>query len=147
MGDGSSFTKYCNKPRFGHNGFTDTLTVLQLSDDAARANWGGDWRMPTKTEWQELLDNTTSSWIYKKDWYGRLFTAKNGASLFLPAAGNRYLDNYAGVRIVCHYWSSSLDTNTPACAWNFLSYSDDGYDLMEDLRYCGYSVRPVRSAR
>lgn len=52
-------TKYCTRSDFGNNGFTDNLTVLLPEDDAATANWGNGWRMPTENEWRELIDNTT----------------------------------------------------------------------------------------
>ena len=59
--DGSSttLTKYCNKSNYGNNGFTDTKTVLDPEDDAAIANWGGAWRMPTYDEFSELKNNCT----------------------------------------------------------------------------------------
>ena len=43
-GSYSTLTKYCNNSSYGNNGFTDNKTQLELSDDAARANWGGSWR-------------------------------------------------------------------------------------------------------
>lgn len=54
-----NLTKYCNNSDYGYNGFTDNLTTLELSDDAAHINMGGDWRMPTIDEFTELLKNTT----------------------------------------------------------------------------------------
>ena len=50
----STLTKYCNNPYYGYNGFSDTLTVLQKGDDVVSVQWGDDWRMPTKKEWEEL---------------------------------------------------------------------------------------------
>ena len=58
------------------------------SYDAARTNWGGSWRLPTKAECQELLDNCKSEWTTVSGVRGRRFTSKkNGRSIFLPAAG------------------------------------------------------------
>ena len=37
---------------------TDRKTQLVPSDDAARTNWGGEWRMPTVDEFEELTDLT-----------------------------------------------------------------------------------------
>ena len=87
MGSNNTLTKYCTDPNYGYNGFTDNLTILLPEDDAATANWGNGWRMPTKEEWQELLDNTTVTWTQQNGVNGRLFTGSNGNSLFLPAAG------------------------------------------------------------
>ena len=50
MGSYNTLTKYCNKTSFGYNGFTDNLTTLLPEDDAATANWGSGWRMPTEEE-------------------------------------------------------------------------------------------------
>ena len=50
QGGYNQFTKYCTKPEFGFNGFTDNLKTLQPSDDAATVNWGEGWRTPTIDE-------------------------------------------------------------------------------------------------
>lgn len=63
-------------------------TNLSLNEDAARANLGAPWRMPTAEEFQELFDNCTNVWTTQNGVYGRLFTSNvNGNSLFFPAAG------------------------------------------------------------
>jgi uncharacterized protein (TIGR02145 family) len=143
-GSKNTLTKYCNNSNYGNNGFTDNLTILQPSDDAATANWGSGWRMPTQAEWKELIDNTTHTCTTQNGVNGRLFTASNGNSLFLPAAGNRWDDelNYAGSR--GRYWSSSLDTDYPDGAqFLFFYYSADVYE--SSTRYNGQSVRAVRA--
>ena len=89
MGSYNTLTKYCTRSDYGFNGFTDNLTILLPEDDAATANWGNGWRMPTIEEWQELYQNTTHTWTTQNGVNGRLFTASNGSSLFLPAAGYR----------------------------------------------------------
>ena len=141
-GSSSTFTKYNTSSSFGT---VDNKTVLNLADDAARANWGGSWRMPTDGEWGELLDECTWEWknAYKGTTAGYLVTSKiNGNSIFLPAAGYRFggdLD-YAGY--YCFYWPSSLDTEGPDNAWrvDLLSGSGDGGGHSRDA---GQSVRPV----
>ena len=141
-GSYSTLTKYCNNSYYGYNGFTDNLTTLLPEDDAATANWGSDWRMPTKEEWLELCNNTTDTWTTQNGVNGRLFTASNGNSLFLPAAGLRWdgeLD-YAGS--IGFYWSSSLDTGYPFSAWRLdLDAGDTG--VSGSYRSYGFSVRPV----
>ncbi len=144
-GSESTITKYCNNSNYGNNGFTDYLTTLQLSDDAARANWGGDWRIPTKAEWEELKDNTTVTWTTQNGVYGRKFTASNGNSLFLPAAGscrNGSLD-FAGSYGL--YSSSSLSTDRPSRAWHLEFSSDYCSTTYSDRRY-GKPVRAVLPA-
>ncbi len=143
--------------------FTDNLTTLVPSDDAATANWGNEWRMPSAYQWIELQDNTDSAWTTQNGVNGRLFTASNGHSLFLPAAGSRWGDfrlfrallaadyrrddNLHDVGSYGKYWSSSLYTGDPCCAWHFRFDSGDYYYVNYDERYCGLSIRAVRSAR
>ena len=146
MGSDYTLTKYCNNPDYGYNGFTDTITILLPEDDAATANWGNEWRMPTAEEWQELYNNTTVTWTQQNGVNGRLFTASNGNSLFLPAAGWRWDSNLYGVGSDGLYWSSSLITGTPNRAWFFGFDSDYYYDEGSSYRYSGFSVRAVRSA-
>jgi hypothetical protein len=148
MGSYTTMTKYCTNSSYGYNGFIDNLTVLLPEDDAATANWGSDWRMPTKAEWQELYNNTTCTWTTQNGVNGRLFTASNGNSLFLPAAGYGYeyiLGDDAGGG--GYYWSSSLDLdiNRPFSAWFFTVFSSGYYMDRSYMRYYGRSVRAVRS--
>lgn len=139
-------TRYCNYSNYGYNGFTDDLTTLLPEDDAATANWGSGWRMPTKAEWEELLGNTTVTLASQNGVNGRLFSASNGNSLFLPAAGYRYYGDlyYAGG---CgYYWSSSLATGYPRNAW-LLGFNSGDYGMGSIVRSDGRSVRPVRSGQ
>ena len=57
-GDLYKLTKYCNNPKYGNDGFKDSLSILQSSDDVASLELGDGARIPTKEEWQELIDNT-----------------------------------------------------------------------------------------
>ena len=149
MGSENTMTKYCSNSNCGYNGFTDNLTTLLPEDDAATANWGSGWRMPTREEWQELYQNTTNIWTTQSGVHGRLFTATNGNSLFLPAAGVREGTslNFSGSYGL--YWSRSLWTDVPNNAWDlYLYFGSGGCDVEgSDPRYRGQSVRPVRSAR
>lgn len=142
-GSSSTLTKYCNNSSYGNNGFTDNKTQLELSDDAARVNWGGAWRMPTDAEWTELREQCTWTWTTQNGVYGTKVTSKtNENSIFLPAVGYRVGSslNYAGSG--CYYWSSSLCTDYPSSAWSVSFYSGS-VSRSYDYRYCGQSVRPV----
>ena len=144
-GNHDKLTKYCNNSGYGYEGFTDNLTMLLAEDDAATTNWGNGWRMPTKEEWLELCQNTTNTWTTRNGVYGRLFTASNGNSLFLPAAGSRwggYLDDAGSGG---YYWSSSLNTSNPYDAWYF-NFNSGNYSMYDNDRDNGRSVRAVRSA-
>ena len=84
-----AMNKYCSDPDWGFHWFVDSLTVLEPMDDAATANWGVDWRMPTKEEYEELYQNTTWVWTEINGVEGRLMTGPNGNSVFFPATGFR----------------------------------------------------------
>ena len=81
--------------------------------DAARANLGGSWRMPTAFELKELYDNCTSKWVTQDGVYGRLFISKiNGNSVFFPAAGGYYGTTLTYEELFGRYWSSSIVLQT-----------------------------------
>lgn len=141
--DNDKLTKYCSFSDYGYNGFTDNLTTLQASDDAATVNWGNGWRMPTWEEWQELFDNTTYIWTTQNGVDGQLFTASNGNGLFIPAAGIRDDGSSEFTGSYGIYWLSSL-YYYPSMA-DALQIGLDEYYGSD--RCWGQSVRPVRSAR
>ena len=139
-------TKYCQISSYGYNGYTDSLSVLLPEDDAATVNWGDEWRMPTRVEWQELYDNTTSTWTTRNGLNGRLFVASNGKSLFMPATGGRLGIAFSSPNCYGNYWSSSLTIEEPAGAW-YSGFGLDNYVVYYDGRTMGRSVRPVHSAK
>lgn len=143
-GDYDKLTKYCHNSDFGDNGFTDYLTTLQSDDDPATVNWGSGWCTPSKDQWYELLNNTNNTWTTQNGVEGSLFTSKkNGQTLFLPAAGLR-VDSGHPCHVSCNYWSRSLYTNNPNCAW-YLDFNYMGiYGMRYTSRPAGFSVRPVR---
>ncbi len=115
------------------------------SRDAARANWGGSWRMPTKAEFQELKDNCTWIWTAQNGHVGYKITGPNGNSIFLPAAG--YRDEGA---LKCggeygYYFSSTPDDRYPdsAIALRIDETETFGRDIGPFGFECGRSVRPV----
>ena len=141
-GDYDKLTKYCNKSSYGNKGFTDNLTALQSSDDPA-TSWGSGWRTPNKEQWDELLKHTTHQWTTQNGVKGRLFTAKNGQTLFLPAAGSRWDSELDHAGSDGNYWSRSLRTDTPSSAW-YLRFRSGNCRMDYHLRNGGFSVRPVR---
>ena len=133
-------TKYCTD---SYLGTVDNKTILELSDDAANANWGGDWRMPTKEEQDELRTECTWTWTAKNGVNGYIVTGPNGNSIFLPAAGFRNDSSLRSAGSNGNYWSSSLDTYDSYCAFVLYFDSSSVYSTNIDYRYYGQSVRPV----
>ena len=132
-GDGSAFTKYKTEG-----------DVLELDDDAAHANMGGDWHMPTPEQCQELIDNTTSEWATQDGVNGRLFTSKKDSSksIFIPAAGFASDGSLYDVGNGAVVWSSALDTYD-VYDGQYLSFSSNSVSLYGSRRYYGFSVRGV----
>ena len=139
-------TKYCNSSDYGYNGFSDNLTTLDSVDDAATASLGDGARIPTKEEWQELMDNTTAEWTTLNNVNGRKFTAANGNTLFLPAAGYFAVSELSSASTIGSYWSASLFTDNPNCARLFF-FKSDRQIIDEDYRYFGLPVRAVRDSQ
>ncbi|MCR5019012.1 MAG: hypothetical protein K6A64_09460, partial [Bacteroidales bacterium] len=105
--------------------------------------WGGSWRIPTNEEWTALREQCTWNWTTQNGVNGRLVTAANGNSIFLPAAGKRTGYALEDVGMFGYYWSSSLTTTggtDVACEVYFYSGNVDGYF---EARNYGLSVRPV----
>ena len=126
--------------------YSDNPDILPSDHDAATANWGEGWRMPTKAEFEELYNHTTVTWTTQNGVNGRLFTASNGNSLFLPAAGFRIDGSLYDAGSYGGYWSSSLNAGTPDGAWVLYFYSGSYY-MSNGYRIYGLSVRPVCSLR
>lgn len=146
MGSINTLTKYCTNSSNGYNGFTDGKTELVPEDDAATANWGSEWCMPTKAQQDELLAECTWQWTTINGVKGYLLTSKhNGASLFLPAVGYlRFELYYSGM--YGHYWSRTLGSSNQNTAYRLIFglTGEIGVNDDADLRCLGLSVRAVR---
>lgn len=144
--NGSNYrmTKYCTDSNYGT---VDSLNTLEPADDAAAVNMGGNWRMPTKEELDELRDSCT--WIWQEadnteynGVAGYKVTGANGNSIFLPAAGYRYRTSLSNANAYGFYWSASIYATRSDYAYRLYldsnSANTDYYD-----RYRGHPVRAV----
>ena len=131
----NSLTKYCSSPSYGCNGYTDHLTVLEPSDDAATVNWGGGARMATYNEWNEMLNNCSKTMTRQNRIWGILLTGPNGNTLFLPAAGYRSNSTIFTEGSSGYYWTSSF--YAPCGAYGIY------FDLdLKDISIKEISMRP-----
>ena len=145
-GNYDNLTKYNTNSEYG---IVDNKEQLDLKDDAARANWGGSWRMPTHKEWAELRDPENCIWAWtthpyyfddfwgELDMYGYKVTSKkNGNSIFLPVGD---WEDHASQS----YWTSSLYYHfSTQCAWAYYMKLND-ISSTDVLRCLGGKVRPV----
>ena len=156
-------TKYCNDSRCGKDGFTDTRTVLSLSDDAAYVNWGGSWRMPTHDQLQELKKQCY--WVWTENYNNTnvkgyiIYKAKAEADkgvitreslqllhtyyLYPLSAAHIFLPAYSEGR--GYYWSSSLSDYCQASALEIHYSSSTGLSvgINPRARLDGRTVRAV----
>ena len=134
------FSKYVLNSDYGT---VDHKLVLDLEDDAAHANWGGDWRMPTKEEVEELMTKCTWAWTTRNGINGYTVTG-NGNSIFLPANGMRS-SSIADEGTVGNYWSSSISGD--GTYYSISPYFSQSYKKSGNCyRYFGLGVRPVYGA-
>ena len=127
----------------GDSNYGGTEDPLDSSVDTASQVWGGSWHMPTRTQIQELTANTTYQWVanYKGSGInGGIFTATNGAVLFIPAAGRWSDGNQDDVGSYGYYWGSSPHGSDVAY---YLFFYNGDEDVNGYYREYGYSVRPV----
>lgn len=138
----------------------DGKTKLDPEDDAATANWGSGWCMPTSEQYKELTNSsyTDTEWTTLNGVYGRKITSKiNGHTIFFPAAGfrssdlviggndNDFLENQKDLGV---YWGGELDVIYHATKNATAFYFDVEGTFNGNwfcYRYVGCSVRPVRS--
>ena len=118
--------------------------------DAATANWGSSWRMPTEKEMEELFENCTyENTTTDNDVRGFLMTGKNGNTIFLPAGG--YYGDYTAPSTLMskgvqgHYWTSTPGTNNKNAYYLIITTSSSGgtKDITYYLRYYGRLIRAV----
>ena len=143
-GSSTTLTKYCTDSSYGT---VDDKTTLEPTDDAASQIMGGNWRMPTAAEFQELYDNTTNEWVEGYNGSGvngMKFTSKtNGKSIFFPASGRAYGTEVSNRGSFGLYWSSSLHPSNSSgglSLYFFSGYIDPQYN---GNRYYGFCVRSV----
>ena len=109
--------------------------------DAARANWGGTWRLPTKAEFDELVNKCKWEWTTQGGKKGYRVIGPSGNSIFLPAAGWRSGSSLYDADTNGRYWNStSMSDSRVANNFSFGSsfLSTGGY-----FRLDGFPVRPV----
>lgn len=123
--------------------FYGTPSTLPLYSDAANASWGGAWRMPTKSEFDELM--SYCNWNKTSD--GFYVTGPNGRSIFLPAAGNAGGRQYA---FAGFYWSSTIDAKETKAAFALFFYEFTFETTLRRIkevdevpRWIGFTIRPV----
>lgn len=146
-GEADKLIKYCPVNMASYwdgTGAPDDKTILDSEDDVAYASLGGNWRMPTEDDRKELIDNCIWTWTMQDGVAGRLVTANNDNSIFLPAAHGYYYTYFYDDDFYGRYWSSSLEADTPYYArYVCFSSADASISRLNHDRRYGLSIRPV----
>ena len=121
----------------------DGKTVLDPQEDVETSRLGKGWRIPTKDEMEELVNECKWTWERLNGQLGWKVTGKNGKSIFLPAAGAYSSYRIAGVNELGRYWTSTRD-NSNYSAFN-LRFKDgrESIVVVDDTRFYGRPVRAV----
>lgn len=125
--------------------YTGTENPLAASADTAVQVWGGQWHMPTKTQFEELIANTTHQWVTDYEGSGKngaIFTA-NGQTLFFPASGDHSGGMTYDIGIKAYYWSSTPHEENVEWAYVLECNKDGGKEVRYMHRNFGLNIRPV----
>ena len=150
-GSDNTLTKYNYMSYYGTVDDKTEFADYNYVDDAAYAASNGTWRIPTGTEFDNLLSNTTGAWKTVNSVNGRTFTGKTtgytGKAIFLPAAGYRMGTSLYDQPPYAYgdYWASSyLPFGSPSNG-SYLNFGSGGADTGSYARCAGQSVRPVHT--
>lgn len=141
----NSATSYLTISQLQSLGYIDGEGYLTAQYDAASVNWGGDWRMPTYEEQQELVHNCRWTWMTQNGVNGYKVVGPNGKSIFLPAAGDYRYSSLTNAGFYGYYLSSEPSEYSGqnfACGLYFYKNAPGCLDPLQSRDY-GCSVRPV----
>lgn len=145
FGASAPFSKYC----------ADGKTVLEVVDDVVAQTYGSNYRMPTKTELQELRDSTDNIWVNDYNGIsglnGRKFMKKtdHNVFIFIPTSGYMLGENnippYPHNLTESYIWASELDGPNGDTA-GILQFTSSTIYVHNKQQQHGLHIRPVRSA-
>lgn len=139
-GDGDTFTKYASPN-----------DMLELDDDAAHVHMGGDWHMPTPTQIEELIENTTSTRTKLDDVNGVMLTSKKDESkfIFIPSTGFAWYGSIFDMDGAVYnnegdgnIWSSMTSMERINCG-QYLGFDTGDSSVGSGERSVGMSIRGV----
>ncbi|MBR6774562.1 MAG: hypothetical protein IKM23_02460 [Bacteroidales bacterium] len=140
----NSITYNLSMSELQSQGYIDGEGNLTPSHDAATAKWDGSWRMPTKDEIQELIDECSWKWTQINGVDGTKIIGPNGRCIFLPAAGYREGSSLIHADYDGCYWSSTPKDYLYNYHAYYLYFYDGDYHVHDYLTRCyGHTVRPV----
>ena len=141
QGSEKTMLKYCTNAAYGT---VDGKTRLEHADDAVCYNWGGQWRMPTREEFEELMTKCQWTVFSLNGNKGYKVTGPNGNCIFFPSSGYCYDGSFYLKGSRGYFWTSDLDTDKNSNAHGLLIRVDTPNTyIFSASRYNNYSIRPV----
>lgn len=137
----SALTRYCTSSQYGVVDNKDELKDYDYADDAARQILGGNWRIPTRAEWNELRAKCDWSYVDGQGNGTGYKVGGNDHAIHLPVTHTRF-DNI--IQNYCRYWSSSLGPSSGSAY--YISPSTSIYStaiISTEARCVGMQIRPV----
>lgn len=132
---------------------TDKKTRLDPEDDVAKVKWGGRWRMPTKEEFEELLNTCEVNFVaYPDDSSYKVYEVKgpNGNAIYFHLCGYMTMDKVRDYNQRAYFWSSDLNQVKSVIGFipneraiEFCLYNDGRKWVGKTSRYMGNPVRPM----
>ena len=140
--------------------FEGNQSPLPSYRDAATANWGAGWRMPTDDDFVELMSNCAWRWTTINGVNGYIVRGFNGNSIFLPACASRFDGTFFISKSADRdasesgsYWLSTMGQAPAETPTGFFwspkffditrSYISYGCTSLINYRTVGQTVRPV----
>lgn len=145
-----NYYKWYDRGRYVKYGDDDNLRTLELEDDVANVKLGNGWRMPTISEWDELLNpsNCKWEWIIVNGIKGYKVTSKKAgytnSSIFLPAAGGCGYLYFSMLGESARYWASTMNLATRTRNADYLYFNESRAELSNGVKYLGQPIRPVK---
>ena len=134
----------------------NSYSIRGTQYDAAHVRWGGTWRMPTRSEIDELIEECTWTWTSRNDTKSGVVygyeVSRNGKSIFLPAAGRMtQVDAMPEVFAqdeIGYYWSDYVYYGVAVEHYNknahILKFKQNGKGRSYIERTIGLPIRPVQ---
>lgn len=139
--------KYCDSD--GHlTKYTDATNKLLPEDDAVHVAWHSTWRIPSRDDFEALMNATTTAWTYdyeNTNVAGIIYTDKNDSSkkLFFPANGSMWGYDTGSAGRACAYWVDETEDYNPEYAYIVKGDSYNPQDLLHTPRWVGAGIRGI----
>ena len=111
--------------------------------DAATANWGAPWQMPTLEQAYELDDNTSFEWVTRNGVHCQKLTGMNGGIIFLPVTGYHFNNKFLYPDELGYFWTAKADDDNSCNAYCFGIDNEEGLWYSLPYRWDGITTRPV----